>query len=107
MGAVSDGDGACRQAHGGTLFLDEICEMPPICNQRLLRFLQSGTIRPVRSVRTEKVDVRIVCATNKDPDQEVKSGRFAPICFTGFMLSGSAWRSLRERGDDVLLLAES
>ncbi len=106
-GAVSDRDGACRQAHGGTLFLDEICEMPTDLQSKMLRFLQSGTIRPVGSARTEKVDVRIVCATNKDPDQEVRSGRFRADLFYRLHVVRVSLPPLRERGDDVLLLAEA
>ena len=106
-GAVSDRDGACRQAHGGTLFLDEICEMPTDLQSKMLRFLQSGTIRPVGSARTEKVDVRIVCATNKDPNQEVRSGRFRADLFYRLHVVRVSLPPLRERGDDVLLLAEA
>ena len=63
-------------ADGGTLFLDEICEMDLSLQTKLLRFLQTSTIQPVGAARPIPVDVRIVCATNRDPAEEVRAGRF-------------------------------
>ena len=75
-GATSDRDGAAARADGGTLFLDEICELELNLQAKLLRFLQSGTVQKVGSDSLKKVDVRIVCATNRDPLEEVEAGRF-------------------------------
>ena len=64
-------------ADGGTLFLDEICEMDLDLQSKLLRFIQTGTLQRVGSGKLETVDVRFVCATNRDPLVEVKAGVFA------------------------------
>ena len=71
-GALSDKPGAAAVADGGTLFLDEICEMDLSLQTKLLRFLQTSTIQPVGAARPIPVDVRIVCATNRDPAEEVR-----------------------------------
>jgi len=68
--------GALEEAHGGTLFLDEICDMDPNLQTKLLRFVQTGTFTPVGGSQVQRVDVRFVCATNKDPLVEVEAGRF-------------------------------
>ena len=73
-GALSDKPGAAAVADGGTLFLDEICEMDLWLQTKLLRFLQTSTIQPVGAARPIPVDVRIVCATNRDPAEEVRRG---------------------------------
>jgi transcriptional regulator with PAS, ATPase and Fis domain len=75
-GAISDKPGAAAAADGGTLFLDEICEMAPALQTKLLRFLQTSTVQPVGATRPRKVNVRIVCATNRDPLDAVRSGQF-------------------------------
>lgn len=75
-GALKDRDGSVRSAHGGTLFLDEICEMDMALQPKLLRFLQTGSFNKVGSDKLEHVDVRIVCATNKDPLKQVADGLF-------------------------------
>ena len=75
-GAVADRIGAVQAAHKGTLFLDEICEMALPLQVKLLRFLQTGTVQRVGANRVEEVDVRIVCATNRNPEREVAEGRF-------------------------------
>ncbi len=75
-GATTDRKGAAMQAHDGTLFLDELCEMELEMQKKLLRFLQTGTFTPLGGNREIKVDVRIICATNRDPLVEVEEGRF-------------------------------
>ncbi|MEM8686362.1 MAG: sigma-54 dependent transcriptional regulator, partial [Pseudomonadota bacterium] len=75
-GATGDREGAAAAANGGTLFLDEICEMDIELQTKLLRFLQTGTVQRVGSDSVTTVDVRVVCATNKDPLEEVEQGRF-------------------------------
>ena len=104
-GAVSDRPGAAMQADGGTLFLDEIGEMPLDMQVKLLRFVQTGTFQPVGSSRTERVDVRFVCATNRDPMIEVQEGRFREDLFYRLYVVPIELPPLRARGEDVLLIA--
>lgn len=106
-GAVSDRDGAARAAHGGTLFLDEICEMELALQSKLLRFLQTGTLQKVGSDRTEKVDVRIVCASNKDPLAEVQAGHFREDLYYRLHVLPIHLPPLRERDNDVIEIARS
>jgi two-component system, repressor protein LuxO len=75
-GAHEERAGAAELAHGGTLFLDEICDMDLALQAKLLRFVQTGTVRRVGDVRQRHVDVRFVCATNRDPASDVSTGRF-------------------------------
>ncbi len=104
-GAQKDRQGAVLAANGGTLFLDEICEMALELQAKLLRFLQSGTIQPVGSDQCIQVDVRIVCASNCDPWQQVEAGRFREDLFYRLHVLPVHLPPLRQRGDDVLLLA--
>ena len=78
-GADDDRDGAALKANGGTLFLDEICEMDLSLQAKLLRFVQTQSFQKVGSDRLEKVDVRIICATNKDPLQCL-APKFSAVC---------------------------
>ena len=105
-GAVENRIGAAKAADGGTLFLDEICEMELKLQVKLLRFLQTGLIQQVGSSRAEPVDVRIVCATNRDPFREISEGRFREDLFYRLNVIPLHLPALRERGDDILLLAE-
>ena len=105
-GAAADHAGAVRQAHGGTLFLDEICEMQIDLQTKLLRFLQTGTFRCVGATRTEKADIRVVCATNRDPIAEVKAGRFREDLYYRLHVVPIVMPPLREREDDAVLIAE-
>jgi len=104
-GATADRAGAATQADGGTLFLDEICEMSPDLQSKLLRFLQSGTFQRVGGAKAEKVDVRILCATNRDPWAEVEAGRFREDLYYRLHVIPLGLPPLRERGDDVVLIA--
>ena len=104
-GAIVDREGAARLAHGGTLFLDEICEMDLGLQPKLLRFLQTGMIQRVGSTAVEKVDVRIVCATNRDPAAEVKAGRFREDLFYRLHVLPVHLPPLRARGRDIIELA--
>ncbi|MFI3247422.1 MAG: sigma-54 dependent transcriptional regulator [Ferrimonas sp.] len=104
-GAQKDRQGAVLAANGGTLFLDEICEMALELQAKLLRFLQSGTIQPVGSDQSIQVDVRIVCASNCDPWQQVEAGQFREDLFYRLHVLPVHLPPLRQRGDDVLLLA--
>lgn len=104
-GATADRAGAALQANRGTLFLDEICEMDPNLQGKLLRFLQTGQVQRVGGARPEEVDVRIVCATNRDPVEEVAQGRFREDLFYRLHVIPIQLPPLREREGDVLLIA--
>jgi two-component system repressor protein LuxO len=106
-GAVSDRIGAVQAAHGGTLFLDEICEMEPKLQVKLLRFLQTGTIQRVGSSRIEEVDVRIICATNRNPEAEVAAGRFREDLYYRLAVVPLEMPPLRARGVDIAILANA
>ncbi len=104
-GAVSDKKGLFEAANNGTIFLDEIGETTPALQVSLLRVLQEGEIRPVGGTRTIKVNARVLAATNRDLDLEVKEKRFRQDLF--YRLSGFVVRvpPLRERREDIPLLA--
>ncbi|WP_018634071.1 sigma-54-dependent transcriptional regulator [Neomegalonema perideroedes] len=105
-GAVADKLGAARLADGGTLFLDEICEMSPHLQTKLLRFVQTGAFNPVGRAAPQHVDVRFVCATNRDPLEEVSAGRFREDLYYRLHVIPIGLPPLRERGDDLILIAE-
>lgn len=104
-GAVSNRLGAAHQADGGTLFLDEICEMDFSIQVKLLRFLQTNSFRKVGGDKTEKVDVRFVCATNKNPWQEVLAGRFREDLYYRLHVIPLTMPPLAEREGDIDELA--
>ncbi len=105
-GAISDKQGAAAAADGGTLFLDEICEMDLALQTKLLRFLQTSTIQPVGSVKPRTVDVRIVCATNRDPLEEVRAGRFREDLYYRLHVVPIHMPALRDRREDIMEIAE-
>lgn len=105
-GAHSDRAGLAAEADGGTMFLDEIGEMDMALQVKLLRFIQTGTYSKVGSPKTEKVDIRFVCATNRDPLAEVKAGNFREDLYYRLHVVPIHMPPLRERGDDIVLLAE-
>ncbi len=104
-GAASAREGAAARAAGGTLFLDEIGEMPMDLQSKLLRFVQSGTFQPVGSSKEIKVDVRFICATNRDPLEEVSQGRFREDLYYRLHVIPIPMPPLRERSRDCLLIA--
>ncbi|WP_298194754.1 sigma-54 dependent transcriptional regulator [Novosphingobium sp.] len=106
-GAVSDRIGAVQAAHKGTLFLDEVCEMALPLQVKLLRFLQTGTVQRVGTSRVDEVDVRIVCATNRDPLREVAEGRFREDLYYRLAVVPVHMPPLRDRGNDIAELAET
>ena len=106
-GAVTDRIGAVQAAHKGTLFLDEICEMALPLQVKLLRFLQTGTVQRVGSNRAEEVDVRIICATNRDPAADVAEGRFREDLYYRLAVVPLHMPPLRDRAGDIATLAEA
>ena len=106
-GAQDARKGAASQANGGTLFLDEICEMDINLQAKLLRFLQTGQIKRVGSDWSEDVDVRIVCATNRNPMVEVAEKRFREDLFYRLDVLSIELPPLSHRGKDVILLGEN
>jgi DNA-binding NtrC family response regulator len=106
-GAAKERKGAALLADGGTLFLDEVCEMDLELQAKLLRFLQTETYRPVGSDTEQQVDVRIICATNKNPQSEVDQGNFREDLFYRLHVIPIDLPPLRERGQDILAIANS
>lgn len=106
-GAIADKKGAAAAADGGTLFLDEICELDLNLQTKLLRFLQTSTIQPVGATKPRKVNVRIVCATNRDPLDAVRRGRFREDLYYRLHVVPIHMPPLRERGEDVVVIAET
>lgn len=106
-GAHQERDGAARAAHQGTLFLDEICELELALQSKLLRFLQTGTLQKVGSDKLESVDVRIICATNRDPLKQVEDGQFREDLYYRLHVLPIQLPPLRERGNDVIEIARS
>ncbi|MGL4472908.1 MAG: sigma-54-dependent transcriptional regulator [Shewanella sp.] len=104
-GAISDRKGAALLADGGTLFLDEICEMDVELQKKLLRFLQTGRFQRVGSSQELQVDVRILCATNRDPLVEVQAGRFREDLYYRLHVVPIHLPPLRERGHDIIDIA--
>jgi DNA-binding NtrC family response regulator len=106
-GANTDRTGLWEEADGGTLFLDEIGETSQAMQVKLLRALQEGEIRPVGATRSRQVDTRIIAATNKDLEDEVKTGRFREDLFYRLSVVTLHLPALRERRTDLPLLAEN
>ena len=104
-GATSDRVGAAMEADGGTLFLDEICEMEFDLQAKLLRLIQTGSYQRVGSSKTEHANLRVVCATNRDPKTEVAEGRFREDLYYRLHVIPMQLPPLRDRGDDIMLIA--
>ncbi len=104
-GAVKDQPGRVEAAHGGTLFLDEIGEIPPSLQAKLLRFLQDKEFERVGESRTRRVDVRVVAATNRDLETDVRQGRFREDLLYRLNVIEVVVPALRERAEDILALA--
>jgi DNA-binding NtrC family response regulator len=103
-GATAVHHGRFEQANGGTLFLDEIGEMSPATQAGLLRTLQERTIRRVGGVHEIPVNVRIVCATHRNLQEEVRAGRFREDLYFRIVVYPIHMPPLRDRPDDVPLL---
>ena len=105
-GAVADRRGRFEHAHGGTIFLDEIGDMSLKTQAKVLRALQEQVVQPVGGTSTVRVDVRVVAATNKDLQEEIRAGRFREDLFFRLNVVPIFVPPLRDRADDVPRLAE-
>jgi DNA-binding NtrC family response regulator len=97
--------GLFETAEGGTVFLDEIGEMTPGLQAKLLRFLEEKTFKRVGGLKDIRVDVRVVAATNRNLEEEVKAGKFREDLFYRLQVMPVVLPALRERRGDVVLLA--
>jgi DNA-binding NtrC family response regulator len=104
-GATSDHVGMFGEAHGGSLFIDEVGELPADTQGKLLRALETGTIRPVGAAREQVVDVRIIAATNRDLWSEVRRGNFREDLYFRLQVLPLTLPPLRERREDIVPLA--
>ncbi len=104
-GAVNDRVGVANLAHNGTLFLDEIGEMEIDIQSKLLRFVQTGIFSKVGSSQKEQVNVRFICATNRDPNKQIEDGDFRQDLFYRLNVIQIHLPPLRERGEDILEFA--
>jgi len=104
-GAHEDRKGAAELAHGGTLFLDEIGEMDLSLQSKLLRFLQTGSVSRVGETAVRKVDVRVICATNRNPMQMIAERKFREDLFYRLHVLPIHLPPLRQRPSDVMVLA--
>lgn len=105
-GATDARDGHFESADGGTLFLDEVGELPLSLQPKLLRVIETGTYRRVGGDEEQRVDVRMIAATNRNLEEEVRAGRFREDLFFRINVFPLFIPPLRERTDDVLPLAE-
>lgn len=105
-GATGRKEGRFDLARGGTLFLDEITEMKPAIQVRLLRVLQDGEYERVGGTTTLQSDVRVIAATNRDIEAEVKAGRFREDLYYRLNVVPIRVPRLKERSDDIPLLAQ-
>lgn len=105
-GAVATRQGSFQAADGGTLFLDEVGEMPLALQVKLLRALQEREVVKVGDHRPQRVDIRVIAATNRDLEASIREGSFREDLFYRLNVINLHLPPLRERGDDVIVLAK-
>jgi transcriptional regulator with GAF, ATPase, and Fis domain len=105
-GAVATKSGRFQQANGGSLFLDEVGELPLNLQVKLLRALQEHVVTKVGDTKPEKVDIRVIAATNKELEEETKKGAFREDLYYRLNVVNVYLPPLRERGEDVILIAK-
>jgi DNA-binding NtrC family response regulator len=105
-GAVSDSLGFFRAADGGTIFLDEIAELDQELQPKLLRVLQESCVVPVGAAQARRIDVRIICATNRDLQKMVHDGKFREDLYYRLDVIHLKIPPLRDRREDIIPLAE-
>ncbi|MFC1676005.1 sigma-54 interaction domain-containing protein [Planctomycetota bacterium] len=105
-GAVTDSLGFIQAADGGTLFLDEIGELSLTLQTKLLRVLQERQVVPVGNVTPKKIDVRVICATNRNLENMIQDRTFREDLFFRFSVVTMTIPPLRKRAEDILLLAD-
>ncbi|MBI4508327.1 MAG: sigma 54-interacting transcriptional regulator, partial [Deltaproteobacteria bacterium] len=104
-GAIANKPGKFHTANHGTLFLDEIGDMPLPLQVKILRALQEKMVVRVGDTRQETVDIRVIAATNRDLESEIKAGRFREDLYYRLNVVNIHLPPLRERGEDILVLA--
>jgi transcriptional regulator with PAS, ATPase and Fis domain len=105
-GAIATRVGRFQAAHGGTLFLDEIGEMPPALQVKILRALQDRAVTKVGDSRSELVDIRVIAATNKVLEDEIKKGTFREDLYYRLHVVKIDLPPLRQRGEDLVVIGK-
>jgi two-component system, NtrC family, response regulator AtoC len=105
-GAYSSKPGRVEMAHRGTLFLDEIAELDPAMQAKLLQLLQDGQFTRIGAHEERQVDVRVICATNRNLEEEIRAGRFRQDLFFRINVVNVALPSLKQRKADIPVLME-